>query len=161
MGDRELRSGIQRRGEPGPKGLTAAIDPASGKIKWLTTEHSMNGGCTISAKAGRLYLGGYSPVGGTQSRYVWCLDADDGSLVWRSDPLLQAIQVVTVGPRFLFVHAQYQKGYLLDKETGKVLTTLADGYKCTRFTLSGRYLIGSNMDLIDLSDVNDIKLVST
>ena len=102
-----------------------------------------------------------SPVGGTQSRYVWCLDADDGSLVWRSDPLLEAIQVVTVGPRFLFVHAQYKKGYLLDKESGKVLTTLADGYKCTRFTLSGQYLIGSNMDLIDLSNVDDIKLVST
>ena len=150
-----------RRGKPGPNGLTAAIEPTTGKIKWLTKDHWMNGGCTISAKDGRLYLGGYTPVGGTQSRYVWCLDARDGSLVWRSDPLLEAIQVVTVGPRFLFVHAQYKKGYLLDKGTGKIITTLADGYKCTRFTLSEPFLIGSNMDLIDLSNVDDIKLVST
>lgn len=154
------RSAI-RRGKPGPKGVTAAIDPSTGEIKWLTTGYWMNGGCTISAQDGRLYLGGYNAVGGTENRYVWCLDARDGSLLWQSDPVLQAIQVVTVGPRFLFVHAQYVKGYLLDKETGKIITTLADGYKCTRFTLCEPFLIGSNMDLIDLSDVDDIKLVST
>jgi outer membrane protein assembly factor BamB len=150
-----------RRGEPGPKGLTAAMDPSTGKTRWLTTEHWMNGGCTISAKDGCLYLGGYNPVGGTKNRYVWCLDARDGSLVWQSDPLLEAIQVVTIGPRFLFVHAQYDNGYLLDKETGKILNTLVKGYKCTRFTLSEPFLIGPNMDLVDLSDVNNIKLVST
>ncbi|MFV2067867.1 MAG: PQQ-binding-like beta-propeller repeat protein [Pirellulales bacterium] len=150
-----------RRGQPGPKGLTSAIEPATGKIIWLTTEHWMNGGCTISAQDGRLYLGGYNRVGGTNHRYVWCLDARDGSLIWRSEPVLEAIQVVTIGPRFLFVHAQYKQGYLLDKKTGKILTTLTEGYKCTRFALSEPFLIGSNMDLIDLSDVHSIKLVST
>ena len=150
-----------RRGQPGPQGVTAAIDPAAGKILWSTTEYSMRGGCTISAEDGRLYLGGYNPLSGTENRHVWCLDARDGSLIWRSDPLLEAIQVVTIGPRFVFVHAQYKKGYLLDKDTGKISKTLVEGYKCTRFTFSEPFLIGSNMDLIDLSNVDDVKLAST
>jgi outer membrane protein assembly factor BamB len=150
-----------RRGEPGPKGLTAAIDPATGQITWLTFDHHLSGGCTISADADRLYLGGYGVVDETQDRYVWCLDARDGSLVWRSDPVLLAIQVVTVGPKFLFVHAQYEYGYLLDKETGKILGMLPDNYKCTRLTLSDQFLLGSNMDVIDISDLDDIRLVST
>ena len=43
----------------------------------------------------------------------------------------------------------------------RIITTLVDGYKCTRFTFCEPFLIGSNMDLIDLSNVDDIKLVST
>jgi hypothetical protein len=61
----------------------------------------------------------------------------------------------------LFVHAQYRNGFLLDKDTGKILTTLTQGYKCTRFTLSEPYLLGSNMDIYDLSDLNAIKLLSS
>jgi hypothetical protein len=154
-------SPLRHPGSAGAKGITAAIDPATGELRWTTTKHWMNGGCTISAAGGRLYLGGYNPVGGTKHRYVWCLDAKDGSLVWRSDPLLQAIQVVTVGPRFLFVHAQYKDSYLLDKETGRVASTFSLHYKCTRFTLSDPYLAGSNMDVIDLRDLAKPTLIST
>ena len=50
----------QRRGEPGPRGLTAALDPATGKVLWLTTEYYVTAGCTISGADGRLYLGGYN-----------------------------------------------------------------------------------------------------
>ena len=48
-----------------------------------------------------------------------------------------------------------QERFLLDKDTGNIITTLAQGYKCTRFTLSEPYLLGSNMDLYDLSDVDN------
>ena len=150
-----------REGKPGAKGMTAALDPATGKDLWVTTDHFMNGGCTISGSEGRLYLGGYNPVGGTTQRHVWCLDARDGSLVWQSEPLLQAIQVVTVGPRFLFVHAQYKDSYLLNKNTGKIESVFSYGYKCTRFTLSDPYLGGSNMDVLDLRDVGHPELIST
>ena len=68
---------------------------------------------------------------------------------------------MTICPDFLFVHAQYRNGFLLSKETGKILTTLTEGYKCTRFTFSKPYLLGSNMDVYDLSDVTDIKAIST
>ncbi|HUU16119.1 MAG TPA: hypothetical protein VMW72_03130 [Sedimentisphaerales bacterium] len=44
---------------------------------------------------------------------------------------------------------------MLDNDTGNIITTLAQGYKCTRFTLSEPYLLGSNMDVYDLSDVDN------
>jgi len=131
-------------------GVTAALDPRSGAVKWLSTKHAVHAGCTISGSVGRLYLGGYNPVEGKLNR-VWCLDARDGSLVWKSDPVLGAIHAVTVADRFLVTHAQYQNAYVLDKQSGKVLHTLAKGYRCTRFTCCEPYLIGPNFDLFDLS----------
>jgi len=151
----------QRRGRPGPKGVTAALDPATGKVLWSTTKYCVHGGCTISGAAGRLYLGGYNRADVKErGRYVWCLDAKDGSLIWRSEPVLVAIHVVTIGPRFLFVHAQNRNGYLIDKDTGKILTReLTQTYQCTRFTLAEPYLLGCSMDVHDLS--NGSRLVST
>ncbi len=149
-----------RRGRPGAKGLTAAIDPVSGKTKWLTTKYFVHGGCTISAENGRLYLGGYGQLNGRNS-FVWCIAASDGSLVWESEPIRQVIKVVTIGTKNLFVHSQNWKGFLLDKETGRIVASLTEGYRCTQFMLSEPFLIGSNMDMIDLSDTNNIKLIST
>jgi outer membrane protein assembly factor BamB len=153
-------SAKNKRDMPSAKGLTAAIKPDTGQVIWLTTQCFIHGGCTISAENGRLYLGGYNKLEQGNS-FVWCVDARDGSMIWKSDPVREAIQVVTIGPRFLFVHAQYQNGFLLDKNTGKILQTLTQGYKCTRFTMSEPYLLGSNMDLYDLSNAKDVKLVST
>jgi outer membrane protein assembly factor BamB len=155
--------GYLRDGTTGKRratGVTAAIDPANGRVVWSTTEHAAHSGCTISAADGRLYMGGYSRVDEKANR-VWCLDAKDGSLVWASDPVDRAIHVVTVGERFLFTHAQYENGYLIDKQTGKILRTLTKGYKCTRFTFSKPCLLGANMDVYDLSDTENIKLLST
>ena len=150
----------KRGDQPGPTGLTAALDQKTGRTLWLTTNHSVHGGCTISARAGRLYLGGYNrPRAGTEDRHVWCLDARDGSLIWESDPLSMAIQCVSVSDKFLFAHVQYQHSYLLAPDTGKILCAYTNGYKCTRFTLSGQYLLGSNLDVRDLS-AND-KLISS
>ena len=131
-------------------GVTAAMNPATGEIHWLTTKHSVHAGCTVSGADGRLYLGGYNPVDG-DNNVVWCLDARDGSLVWKSDPVLGAIHVITIADKFLFTHAQYRNAYLLDKDTGKILTTLAKGYRCSRFTYCEPYLVGPNFDLFDLS----------
>jgi outer membrane protein assembly factor BamB len=139
-------------------GITAAIDPKSGKVKWISTKYAVHAGCTISGSEGRLYLGGYNPVDGDKN-VVWCLDARDGSLVWKSEPVLGAIHVVTVTDKALFAHAQYRNGYLLDKQSGRILSTLTQGYRCTRFTSCGPYLIGSNFDLFDVSE--SPKLVSS
>ncbi|MBN1441258.1 MAG: PQQ-binding-like beta-propeller repeat protein [Planctomycetes bacterium] len=137
-------------GDKKPQGLTAALDPRTGETRWLTTDHSVHAGCTVSGAKGRIYLGGYNPVEGKVNR-VWCLDAKDGSLVWKSEPVSRAIHVVTVGERFLFTHSQYQNGYLIDKETGAILRTLTQGYRCTRFTLAEPHLFGANFDTFDLS----------
>jgi len=135
-------------GNKDPQGVTAAIEPGTGKVLWSTTKYAVHAGCTVSGKDGRLYLGGYNPADG-KTNYVWCLDARDGSLVWKSDPVSRAIHVVTVGERFLFAHSQYEGGYLLDKESGKILSALVQGYRCTRFTLSEPYLLGPNLSLFD------------
>jgi outer membrane protein assembly factor BamB len=148
-------------GQPKSQGLTAAIEPMTGQVIWLTTKHYVTAGCTISGEDGCLYLGGYNrPDEKTQNRHVVCLDAESGSLIWRSEPVGQAVNVVTVGKSFLFTHGSTGKpSYLIDKSTGKILSVFDRGYACTRFTLSEPYLIGSNMDLIDASDSN--KLVSS
>jgi len=149
-----------RKGQPGPKGITAAIEPATGRVLWLSTKHSVTAGCTISAGDGRVYVGGYNaPDSKAGPRYVWCLDARDGSLVWQSDPLVKSINVVTVGKKFLFASAYGSDGYLIDKANGKVLSSFNYKYACTRFSLSEPYLFGSNMDMIDTSREN--KLVSS
>jgi outer membrane protein assembly factor BamB len=136
------------------------MDPATGAVRWLTTEHSLTAGCTISARDGRLYLGGYNPPASKSGpRHVWCLDAKDGSLVWESEPLVKAINVVTVGSKFAFVFAYGSDGYLIDKATGKILSTFNKGYACARFSLSEPYVLGPNTDMIDTSAGH--KLAST
>lgn len=151
----------RRRGQPDSvNGLTAALDPRNGNALWTTTAHSVTAGCTISGRDGRLYLGGYNqPDESTRDRYVVCLDAKDGSLVWRSDPLRSAVNVVSVGDNFVFSNASGSDGYVFDKQTGKIRSRFNFGYACTRFTCSGDYVLGANMDMIDLA--NDNKLVST
>jgi len=151
----------ERGGKPAAQGITALLDPATGKDIWRTTEYSVRGGCTVSTRDGRLYLSGSSPSNGPDGRYVWCLDAKDGALVWKSDPLLTVLNVVTIGSKFIYVHAQYQEGYVLDKDTGKILKVFKHPYKCTRFTLSEPYLLGPNLDVIDLSDPLNPRIVST
>ncbi len=137
-------------GKKDPPGVTAAIDPETGQVLWITTKHAVHAGCTVSGKDGRLYLGGYNPVEGDVNR-VWCLDARDGSLIWKSERVKGAIHAITIGEEVLFTHAQYVNGYLLDKETGRIRSTLVKGYRCTRFTLAEPYLLGPNLNFFDLS----------
>ncbi len=143
-------------GDKSPKGVTAAMEPATGKTIWVNTKYATHAGCTVSGKDGRLYLGGYNPVEDKTNR-IWCLDATDGSLVWKSEPVLGAIHVITIGADYLFTHVQYRHGYLIDKENGRILSNLTKGYRCTRFTLSEPYLLGANMNIHSFSQ--DGKLV--
>jgi len=150
-----------RRGlPPENNGLTACLDPQTGKVLWLTTKYYVTAKCTLSARDGRIYLGGNNQAyEGTKDRFVWCLDAKDGSLVWQSDPVTSALNVVTVGQQFIFSNALRGKGNVFDRQTGKVVSSIGHNYACCRFTLSEPYVLGANMDMIDLSDNG--KLVST
>lgn len=151
----------QRRGLPTENnGLTACLDPRTGDVHWLTTKYYVTAKCTLSARDGRLYIGGFNRAQeGTDDRYVWCLNADTGELVWKSEPVTSALNVVTVGERFIFSNALRGRGNVFDRETGKVIGTVGHNYACCRFTLSEPYVLGANMDMIDLSQ--DGKLVST
>jgi outer membrane protein assembly factor BamB len=150
-----------RRGLPADNnGLTARIDPATGEIEWLTHDYYVTSKCTLSARDGRLYLGGNNrPREGTEDRHVWCLDARTGELVWQSDPVSSALNVVTVGERFVFSNALRGKGNVFDRKDGKVVFSIETPYACCRFTMSEPYVLGANMDMIDLSQEG--KLVST
>ena len=141
--------GSARRAADGSPGLTAAIDPQTGRVLWATDKYAVCSGCTISGQDGRLYLGGYAPPPGGRQRHVRCLDARDGSLIWESDPLVQAIHVVTIGPKFLIAWGQQKDCYLVDKSTGKIVKTLTKFYRCTRHTFCHPYLIGVNADVLD------------
>ena len=151
----------RRRGlPPGINGLTASMNPETGKVEWLSTKHYVTAGCTLSAKDGRLYLGGYNPADeSTKDRYLWCLDAKDGSLIWKSDPVASAVNVVTVGERFIFSNAIRAQCHLFDKKTGKIIYRFDLDYNCARFTLSEPFLMGPNMDMLDLTKGH--KLVAT
>jgi outer membrane protein assembly factor BamB len=148
----------RKSGQRKSRGLTAAIKPVTGQVIWLTTKYYVTAGCTISAENGRLYLGGYNPPNEkTQNRYVMCLNAESGSLIWQSEPVGKAVNVVTIGKNLLFTHGSTgQPSYLLDKQTGKILFVFDMKYACTRFTMSEPYLLGSNMDLIDTTDGNKV-----
>ena len=151
----------KRRGLPdGPNGITAALDPRTGAVQWLTGDHYVTAGCTISAADGRLYLGGYNqPDEGGKDRYVFCLDARDGSLVWRSEPVRSAVNVISVGKDFVFSNASGGDGHVFDRQTGKIVSRFNLGYACTRFTCAGPFVLGANMDLINVTDGN--RLVAT
>ncbi|MCG8652217.1 MAG: PQQ-like beta-propeller repeat protein, partial [Pirellulales bacterium] len=151
----------RRRGLPVENnGLTARLDPATGKVEWLTTDYYVTSKCTLSARDGRLFIGGFNRAQeGTDDRFVWCLDAQDGSLVWKSDAVTSALNVVTVGQQFIFSNALRGKGNLFDHQTGKVVGSIGHNYACCRFTLSEPYVLGANMDMIDLGGAG--KLVST
>ena len=151
----------KRRGLPEDNnGLTACLDPTTGETIWLTHKYYVTSKCTLSARDGRIYIGGFNRAEeGTDDRYVWCLNASNGELVWQSQPVTSALNVVTVGERFIFSNALRGKGNIFDRETGDVVSSIGHNYACCRFTLSEPYVLGANMDMIDLS--KDGELVST
>ncbi|MEZ6134604.1 MAG: PQQ-binding-like beta-propeller repeat protein [Pirellulaceae bacterium] len=150
-----------RRGLPTKNnGLTACLDPQSGEIIWQTNDYFVTAKCTLSARDGRIYIGGNNQANsGTDDRFVWCLDASDGKLLWQSDPVTSALNVVSVGERFIFSNALRGKGNVFAREDGKVTFSILTNYACCRFTLSEPFVLGANMDMIDLS--KDGQLVST
>ena len=51
------------------------------------------------------------------------------------------------------------RGNIFDRDTGKVVFSITTNYACCRFTMSEPYVLGVNMDMIDLS--HEGQLVST
>lgn len=151
----------KRRGLPiENNGYTACLDPKTGEVIWDTNDYYVTSKCTLSARDGRIFIGGYNIAQeGTEDRHVWCLDAETGDLVWKSDPVTSALNVVTVGERYVFSNALRGKGNVYDRATGKVVDSIGHNYACCRFTLSEPYVLGANMDMIDLSSNGN--LVST
>ncbi len=151
----------KRRGQPAKNnGLTVCLEPTTGEVIWQTTDYYVTSKCTLSTRDGQLYIGGFNRAKeGTNDRFVWSLNADDGTLSWKSDPITSALNVVSVGEQFIFSNALRGKGNVFEKHSGQVVSSIGHNYACCRFTLSEPYVLGANMDMIDLSQ--DGKLVST
>ena len=122
----------KRRGLPlKNEGLTACLEPETGKVVWLTNKYYVTSKCTLSARDGRIYVGGYNRAKeGTNDRFVWCLDAKDGSLVWQSEPVTSALNVVSVGKTFVFSNALRGKGNVFNRTSGKVVSSIGHNYAC-------------------------------
>ena len=150
-----------RRGLPVKNnGLTVCADPKTGKILWQTNDYYVTAKCTLSARDGKLYIGGNNKAQlGTEDRFVWCLNANTGKLIWKSDAVTSALNVVSVGEKYIFSNALRGKGNVFDRDTGRVTYSILTNYACCRFTMSEPYVLGANMDMIDLSQEG--KLVST
>ena len=69
------------------------------------------------------------------------------------------MNVVSVGEKFIFSNAIRAQCHVFDKATGKITYRFDLDYNCSRFTLSGSFLMGPNMDMLDLS--NGHRLVAT
>ena len=76
--------------------------------------------------------------------------------MWRSDPVKSAVNVVSLGKKFLFSNASGGDGHVFDWKTGKIVSRFNFGYACTRFTLSEPFVLGANLDMIDLSRNNEL-----
>ena len=50
-------------------------------------------------------------------------------------------------------------GHVFDRQTGKIVSRFNFRYACTRFTCAGPFVLGANMDMINLADGN--RLVAT
>lgn len=150
-----------RRGLPVENnGMTACLDPTTGEVLWQTNKYFVTAKCTLSARDGRIYIGGNNQADeSSKDRFVWCLDARDGSLIWQSDPITSALNVVTVGQQFIFSNALRGRGNVFARDSGDVVGGVDHKYACCRFTMSEPYILGANMDMIDLS--KNSELVST
>jgi hypothetical protein len=140
------------RSSPENNGLTACLDPETGEVIWLTNQYYVTAKCTLTGRDGRIYIGGYNPASEeTKDRFVWCLDARDGSLIWQSDPVTSALNVVTVGEDFIFSNALRGRGNVFHRETGGWWAASGTTMPAADSHLSEPYILGANMDMIDLS----------
>ena len=126
------------------------------------TDYHVTSKCTLSARDGRIYIGGFAAanqeagkgplrVVSRRERRVAGLAVGAGDL--RAQCGLRR-QASSSSPTPCAASATSN-----DRETGKIANTVGHNYACCRFTLSEPYVLGANMDMIDLSQ--DGKLVST
>ena len=146
-------------GNKNPPGVTAAIDPASGKVLWKNTHYAVHGGCTISASE-RPALSG---------RIQRCRRQDEPHLVPRRQGRFASLEKRSRrlgdprrhdrrreplhAPPISTRHDARPLKRPQDRATSRKATTARASAMC------GKYLLGSNMDVIDTADGN--RLVSS
>ena len=154
----------RRRGLPAENnGLTACLEPETGKVIWLTNEYYVTSKCTLSARDGRIYIGGLQPRE-RRDRRPFCLVP--GCARW--------IARLEVGRGDLGAERRYRGASNSSFRTlcvavatsstarpARWSSSIGHNYACCRFTLSEPYVLGANMDMIDLSDKRQTRVDRT
>jgi outer membrane protein assembly factor BamB len=93
-------------------GSTIAVEPATGKVLWTSTEHHVHGYGRPAARDGLLYLGGQSGAP------MYCIAASDGTLKWQADNVSYSHQPA-LGEDYFVVRGYGGHGIVRDLATGK------------------------------------------
>jgi outer membrane protein assembly factor BamB len=95
-------------------GSTIAVEPASGKVLWTSTDYHVHGYGRPAGRDGLLYLGGQSGAP------MYCIAAKDGSLKWQADKLSYSHHPA-LGEDYFVVRGYGGYGMVRDLATGKPL----------------------------------------
>jgi outer membrane protein assembly factor BamB len=93
-------------------GSTIAVEPATGKVIWTSTEYHVHGYGRPAARDGHLYLGGQI------SAPMYCISAKDGKLKWQAENVSYSHQPA-LGEDYLVVRGYDGHGFVRDLATGK------------------------------------------
>jgi outer membrane protein assembly factor BamB len=93
-------------------GSTIAVEPATGKVLWTSTEYHVHGYGRPAARDGHLYLGGQSGAP------MYCVSAKDGKLKWQVDNVSYSHHPA-LGEDYFVVRGYGGDGIVRDLETGK------------------------------------------
>lgn len=95
-------------------GSTIAVEPASGKVLWTSTDYHVHGYGRPAARGGLLYLGGQAGAP------MYCVSAKDGSLKWKANNVSYSHQPA-LGEDYFVVRGYGGYGFVGDLATGKQL----------------------------------------
>lgn len=93
-------------------GSTIAVEPATGKILWTSTDYHVHGYGRPAARDGHLYLGGQSDAP------MYCVSAKDGKLKWQADRISYSHNPA-LGEDYFVTRSYGASGLVRDLATGK------------------------------------------
>jgi outer membrane protein assembly factor BamB len=93
-------------------GATIAVEPATGKVLWTSTDYHVYAYGRPAARDGHLYLGGYSGAP------MYCISAKDGKLKWQAD-VGHYSHHPALGEDYFVVRGYGGSGLVRDLATGK------------------------------------------
>jgi len=93
-------------------GSTIAVEPASGKVLWTSTDYHVHGYGRPAGRDGLLYLGGQSDAP------MYCVAAKDGKLKWQADKISYS-HSPALGEDYFVVRGYGGHGVVRDLATGK------------------------------------------
>src|SRR5262249_19992443 len=95
-------------------GSTIAVEPATGKVLWTSTDYHVHGYGPPAARDGHLYLGGQSGAP------MYCVSARNGKLKWQADNVSYSHHPA-LGEDYFVVRGYGGDGIVRDLATGKAV----------------------------------------